>query len=672
VDGQDITIKMAMRKKQLFTGTIINMKKNNYIILLFLIVSFVWVSTVTAQSSVDAYLEKYPGALAVCLKKEEHVFIDVLKDGIKTTIEHNKEVLHLSEQSKLNAAESVFHSAFAILEKTEAYTLVPKGKSYKKVMVNDFKDYTGDDDGTFYHDFLERKFTYPMVEKGTQTVLNYRKSIPEPRLMQSFYFYSAFHAAEIKFSIKTHKDVELGFKLFNAENSEMQYTFEDMGKYKQHTWVLKNHTPISYFKNRPSASYFIPHVIFFIKSYKFKEEVIPILPELKYLCNWYWKLTSDVRNYKSTACTDMALSIVEGIDDEETKVEKVLTWVQQNIRYVSFSDGMRGFVPNHPEDILRNRYGDCKDMSVLLYTLLLNIGIESHLTWIGTRDKCYSYNDIPAPTADNHMIVAYKPKGKETVFLDPTLRHGIYALPPSNLQGKEALICLTEWDYIVETVPITPLHVSTYKDTCLFRVDKTKLKGSGKVELDGYVKKESYYHLVGKTTEQQDRHIRYVLKRGGNKYHIDNYTIANLDNKSMPTVIDYDITIEDYVRSTVNEIFVNMNLDRVFDNDVIDVEKRKIPVEFSYYLSTVNVAKLVIPEGYEVHFIPENRSFQHDLFGFDISYKTADNIISQTKTSYIKYLLMYEKDFPAWNDFVKEISRAYRETVVLKKELFKN
>lgn len=80
-------------------------------------------------------------------------------------------------------------------------------------------------------------------------------------------------------------------------------------------------------------------------------------------------------------------------------------------------------------------------------------GLKGNLTWIGTRSIPYSYNEVPTPIVDNHMILSYKYNDK-TYFLDATGRFIPIDLPTSFIQGKEALISNGENSYVIETVPL--------------------------------------------------------------------------------------------------------------------------------------------------------------------------------------------------------------------------
>lgn len=60
-----------------------------------------------------------------------------------------------------------------------------------------------------------------------------------------------------------------------------------------------------------------------------------------------------------------------------------------NIRYVGIWLGNGGIVPHPAEDILQNRYGDCKDKATLLQALLAAKGIYSQQVLINLGDSFY-------------------------------------------------------------------------------------------------------------------------------------------------------------------------------------------------------------------------------------------------------------------------------------------
>ena len=127
----------------------------------------------------------------------------------------------------------------------------------------------------------------------------------------------------------------------------------------------------------------------------------------------------------------------------EAKARNIYKWVQQNIKYVAFENGMEGFIPREANLVCSRRYGDCKDMASIMTAMLQHAGVTAYFVWIGTRSLPYEYSQVPLPIADNHMISAIK-LDTSFIFLDGTDSHCVFGTPPEHIQGKDALIAITE------------------------------------------------------------------------------------------------------------------------------------------------------------------------------------------------------------------------------------
>ena len=52
--------------------------------------------------------------------------------------------------------------------------------------------------------------------------------------------------------------------------------------------------------------------------------------------------------------------------------------MQDDIRYLGFENGLNSFKPSKPIEVLKRRFGDCKDKALLLSTLLQSYGIAAN------------------------------------------------------------------------------------------------------------------------------------------------------------------------------------------------------------------------------------------------------------------------------------------------------
>ena len=111
-----------------------------------------------------------------------------------------------------------------------------------------------------------------------------------------------------------------------------------------------------------------------------------------------------------------------GSRDSRQSVRRALKFVQDQVRYVGVEIGEGSYRPSHPNDVLRRRYGDCKDKAVLLATILRGLGERARpalvSTWVGRAAPEW----MPMPALFDHMIVQAQVDG-QTYWLDPTRSH---------------------------------------------------------------------------------------------------------------------------------------------------------------------------------------------------------------------------------------------------------
>lgn len=101
------------------------------------------------------------------------------------------------------------------------------------------------------------------------------------------------------------------------------------------------------------------------------------------------------------------------------KTMEALRWVQSQIRYFGIELGVNSHLPASPNVTVERLYGDCKDKSLLLISLLRAMGIEARPALASLAFK-KADNFIPSPAVFDHSIVQAKIDG-ETYWLDPTL-----------------------------------------------------------------------------------------------------------------------------------------------------------------------------------------------------------------------------------------------------------
>ena len=104
----------------------------------------------------------------------------------------------------------------------------------------------------------------------------------------------------------------------------------------------------------------------------------------------------------------------------EERTLAALRFVQDDIRYMGIEKGVNTHKPHTPSEIFAQRFGDCKDKTYLLCTMLHAMGITADPVLINTDDKKTILNWLPASNAFDHATVHVIINGK-TYWFDPTI-----------------------------------------------------------------------------------------------------------------------------------------------------------------------------------------------------------------------------------------------------------
>lgn len=135
---------------------------------------------------------------------------------------------------------------------------------------------------------------------------------------------------------------------------------------------------------------------------------------------------------------DLADKLTASTTDKRAKAKILYEWVSANIRYVGVDVGSSGFEPHYAEQILANRYGDCKDHVTLLESLLLAVGITSTPALINLSDA-YKLPQLAGTQFDH--VITYIPDWE--LYLDSTAQFAEFGTLPESAQGKPTILTRT-------------------------------------------------------------------------------------------------------------------------------------------------------------------------------------------------------------------------------------
>jgi len=614
--------------------------------------------------------KKFPESHSVTLNEEVAISINLVEGKLQIEESTANEHIYLSKFANFGAKQEIGFSSFSEIKDIKAATYVFKEKKYIKNTVKEFIE--SDDVGqNFYDDSKKISFFFKGLGEGVKTQKSYIRKIKNPRFLNAHFFGERHPILKNKFTVTVDNSIDMEFKKFGFENVEnLEYSKKVNKKNTTHTWFLKDSKKIDLESNAPNFRKRLPNIIPIIKSYKYKNKVIEVSGSVKNLYDWYYSLVENVNEEnQNEELKQLVLDLTKDKENDIDKVKAIYYWVQENIKYIAFEYALGGFVPRRANEVYSRKYGDCKDNSSILQEMLKTADLQGHLTWIGTRDIPFTYNELPTPAVDNHMILSYISKENNIYFLDATGRYLSLDMPSSFIQGKEALIGLDKGDYRIEKVPFVPSIKNVYKDSVYLKLKDKKIIGSGELKLMGYPKIDFFNALERvKTDKGKQDFYNTNLRKGSNRFLIDDFQEKNKYGYDTPFVVDYKFNIDNYTKGYENEVYINLNVFSGIDNFKTS-ETRKSGKNYRYKSNSQLKAVLDIPADMEVSFIPENYTYKEANFECKIEYsKVSENQLVLSFIIIQDFTTLNLEEQKKMNKVVSEIKKKQKDVVVLKKK----
>jgi hypothetical protein len=205
------------------------------------------------------------------------------------------------------------------------------------------------------------------------------------------------------------------------------------------------------------------------------------------VARWLWELAESQRQPDAAIAAKARELAMNG----STELERLraLGRFAQSVNYVSIQTGIGrggGYKPHAATEIMAKFYGDCKDKTNLMRSLLTVLEIPSYPVAVYASDRNYVRTNWPSPQQFNHAIIAVKvtdetvagsvvehPELGRLLLFDPTDEHTSLGDIPENLQGSLALVAHPD------TQALLPVPVLAVEENCLIRTIEATLTPTG-------------------------------------------------------------------------------------------------------------------------------------------------------------------------------------------------
>jgi Domain of Unknown Function with PDB structure (DUF3857)/Domain of Unknown Function with PDB structure (DUF3858)/Transglutaminase-like superfamily len=340
----------------------------------------------------------------------------------------------------------------------------------------------------------------------------------------------------------------------------------------------------------------------------------------------------------------------------------IYNWTTQNTKYVAiYLNESAGYVPHSSTDILKNGFGDCKDHVVLMQALLKAKGIESNAVLIDWGNM-YQKLLLPAPEQFNHAMI-YLPA--YDLFANPTNQYASFGELDTSLSEKFVVIA-SEKSRVAYT-PKSSVGQNKYIMTSRIKItpDGT-IEGEGEMNFAGSLNSAMRSSLIGDTSEKLAHQLLSETPEGGT----GTLEKSDLQNLDLPVTIKskwnspfaVDIGKKIYFATPVGINVYNPQYLRGY----ITPGKRLYPIVVGMFDATWQY-KIILPPGYKVSHLPENRQFSNSAGDFTSSYESGDGFILVNRNLNIKQNIFTASEYDSFKELIYKPINDVRSIMVLDK-----
>jgi len=623
------------------------------------------VSTSFAQKNIDPtpedisqakkLREKYTKDDIAILESEETINFDFNKRAGKVTVDHDTKE-HLMN---INFRTDIHKYEFYDSESSIAtFAIKYRNEKTASFYVND--EFYKDND-LFYNDAKVKYMTVDFPVQGYTYHYEVEKKYDDVKYFTVLYFNDEYPVLKktMTFGIPSWLDVEL--KEFNFDGYKINKTSRKEDDITYITYTMDDVPAVYKEEEAPGRSYTYPHIMVLAKSYTKDGKQTTLFKTSDDLYKWYKSLIGMMADDTSVMKAKVDELTAKAKTDDE-KIKNIYYWVQDNIRYIAFEDGIAGFKPDESNHVFEKRYGDCKGMANLIKQMLKLAGFDARLCWIGTKHLAYDYK-TPSLAVDNHMICALFYKGKK-YFLDGTEKFNSFGDYAERIQNKEVMIEDGD-NYSIEKIPTTTCEANKELFKASLSIENEHLIGTCNHNYIGESRAQFLNIYNSFETNKKKERLDGYLSRQDKNILVSEVKTSDLQNRDAKLNIDYKVDIANKVSSFDNEIYIDLEFMNEYKGFAL--KDRKVDYEMDFKTAYDSQINLKIPDGYKVTRLPSNLTVKETNFDINITFEKTDKEIIYKKSFIFKNGCIKAAEMDKWNDFNKKMVENYNQQITLSK-----
>lgn len=417
------------------------------------------------------------------------------------------------------------------------------------------------------------------------------------------------------------------------KNTDLQPKITE-GAYNDYTWALNNPKITIVDNNTPNWYNPYPRI------------------QLSNIANWQTAKTwfsnlFKLEPYNRSSINAIVDSIKIKCATPEERISACVDFAQNHIRYSGNENGIYSHKPHDPDYVIRNRFGDCKDKSLLLTELLGCFDVKAYPVLLNTYVGKHIESYVPSLGKFDHCIAAIE-YNNQLHYIDPTISYQKGSFMNKMVPDYELGMVLDGSNTVFSTIP-TDLksRIEIVED---FTIDEAT--GDATLTVKSFytgfnADNVRYYLAANSLNDVQESYRSIYLKYSDNVIVLDSASLKDdATGNSLSTLESYLLkgfwsNQKEADKSVIAKEFLPYILNEkiVYVNNV----NRKDPLALKFPANITQKINILKPGGWNI----DDKSMieNNDFFNYSLNCHVSNNTLHLDYSFVSKTGVVEQKDY---------------------------
>jgi hypothetical protein len=596
------------------------------------------------------------------LHKDKNLIFELNESAVKVNkdfsyqlfVKKRAKILNESTIKTVGELSLPYNSSRQAVIHLKAHTIAPDGTIYPAASIQDLSRY----ELAMYSDMRVKVISFSRVTVGSQLeyemIIESKHGPVKGAYFEDYYFNFKIPAKEQNLIFSFPKELDISYKEYDLsykpeitqDNENITYSWHLTNKYEE-----------------PLREGLLPYNRDDLLSDAIQFSSIKSWDDVS---KWYYSLI-EKNLIISDEIARTAKALTKDHKSIRSKTRAILEYLQKDFRYVSMGFGDNSLEPHKTTEVFYNKYGDCKDLSLLCMAMLKASGIDSSIALFNTEDAITDPGkDLPFPTTFDHVILLVRDPEKGDFFIDSLLdgydigeypfyfqKAYTFVIGKEKGEFKRFPVFPKERDHKESNliIDIAPDGSSTYQNSSIWDLDFS-IKTRNKHKSMSDEKKAHMYE-----------YLENAVAGGGDMLEM---SINGLDKNYGPLNSYTKVFKKDEYPIIDNMIIIDLN--SYGRGDAFNKKERTYPIFYPFNSLEKTNVRYNIPKGFIVTHLPEDLILDNGIFSLKRTFKKGRGYIIMEEVEQTKRAELPKEQYQQLREFNDALPKKTAQRIVLTKK----